>query len=118
MTNDLETIKKILEDIDIKITHIEDIVADNRDIIIKLVKQGNQVVSFLKEFDEDVENMQDLTDLSPFGNSQIKYSVSTKTTEMQDLIDTIIEKNEQLKEFEKELKKNKDKLTPGTVGES
>ena len=118
MANDLTTIKKILEDIDIKITHIEDMIADNRDIIIRLVKQGNQVVTFLKEFDEDVESMQDLTNSSPFGGPVIKYSTSTKTSEIQDLIDTIIEKNEKLKEFEKELQKNKDKLTPGQIGES
>ena len=35
-----QTIKEMLRIIDAKIEHIEDISADNRDIIIKLVKQS------------------------------------------------------------------------------
>ncbi len=121
MSNKSITIKEMLENIDAKISHIEDIVADNRNIIIKLVKQGNQIVSFLKDIEEDSYGVQmdDFSDLDTlFGGTKSKYTLSTREVEMQDLIDTIIEKNEQSKEFEKELKKNKDKLTPGQVGES
>ena len=50
-----EYMKEMLEMIDAKINHIEDITADNRAIIIKLVKQNNQIVEFLKQIDiEDV----------------------------------------------------------------
>ena len=120
MTDKTTTLRELLEDINAKISHIEDIVADNRDIIIKLVKQGNQVVSFLKEVEEDViTDVEDVGDLIPsFGSSTLKYNVSAKQSDIQKLVDDIIEKNEKLKEFEKELKKNKDKLTPGQVGES
>ena len=38
----------MLENIDIKINHIEDMVADSRAVIIKLVKQNNKIVQFLK----------------------------------------------------------------------
>tara|TARA_R110001606_G_scaffold353774_1_gene504438 strand:+ start:164 stop:310 length:147 start_codon:yes stop_codon:yes gene_type:complete len=48
MLNRYKVIKEMLENIDIKINHIEDMVADNRAITIKLVKQGNQIVSFLR----------------------------------------------------------------------
>ena len=115
------TTKELLENIDIKISHIEDIVADNREVIIKLVKQSNQVVVFLKDIEEDVNdsNINDWSNLeSSFTNSKSKYTPSVKASEMQDVIDSLIEKNEKLKEFEKELKKNKDKLTPGQIGES
>ena len=44
-----ETIKDMLKMIDAKIEHIEDISADNRAIIVKLVKQSNQIVQFLKQ---------------------------------------------------------------------
>ena len=46
-----QTIKEMLKMIDAKIEHIEDITADDRALIIKLVKQGNTIVKFLKQFD-------------------------------------------------------------------
>ena len=45
-----QTIKEMLKMIDAKIEHIEDITADNRAVIIKLVKQSNQIVQFLSRF--------------------------------------------------------------------
>ena len=39
------SIEKMLDRIDAKIEHIEDITADNREIIVKLVKQNNQIVN-------------------------------------------------------------------------
>ena len=58
-----QTIKEMLEMIDAKIEHIEDITADNRAIIIKLVKQSNQIVQFLKQIEiEDVtDGFSDIT---------------------------------------------------------
>ena len=38
--------------------------------------------------------------------------------DLKDLIDDILERQDSLREFEKELKKHKDKITPGQVGES
>ena len=52
-TNDKKdkiSIVEIIQDIDARLTHIEDIYTDNRELIIKLVKQGNTVVEFLKDF--------------------------------------------------------------------
>ena len=37
---------------------------------------------------------------------------------MKEMVDEFIDKHEELKEFEKELKKHKEKLTPGQMGES
>ena len=41
------TLHEILLNMDARLKHIEDITADNREIIIKLVKQGNSIVKFL-----------------------------------------------------------------------
>ena len=52
-TNDKKdkvSIIEIIQDIDARLTHLEDISADNRDLIVKLVKQGNTIVEFLKDF--------------------------------------------------------------------
>ena len=46
-----QTIKEMLKMIDAKIEHIEDITADNRAVIIKLVKQSNQIVKFLSSIE-------------------------------------------------------------------
>ena len=50
-----ETIKEMLEMIDAKIEHIEDISADNRAIIVKLVKQSNTIVKFLRNLEVQVD---------------------------------------------------------------
>ena len=41
-----------------------------------------------------------------------------RTTAIKELIDDILERHQDLKEFEDELKKHKDDITPGQVGES
>ena len=52
-TNDVKTERsfiEIIQDIDYRLTHLEDMEMDNRKLIAKLVKQGNTIVEFLKEF--------------------------------------------------------------------
>jgi hypothetical protein len=91
---------------------------DNRDLIVKLVKQGNVVVEFLKDFQIEPVDMEDLEmgmRLPPLLDNEERIS---RTEGMKDLIDDILERQDSLKEFEKELKKHKDKITPGQVGES
>ena len=49
------TLHELLSNINARLKHLEDIEADNRDFIIKLVKQGNQIVKFLSNIEiEDV----------------------------------------------------------------
>ena len=123
MLNRSKVIKEMLENIDIKINHIEDMVADNRAITIKLVKQGNQIVSFLRQLEADVDDEYEISLPPTFGeftkdklNNVIDESTSTK--DVQELIDLYMEKNKGLKELEEELEENKDKITPGLHGES
>ena len=117
MLNRFTAIKEMLEDIDIKINHIEDMVADHRTVIVKLVKQNNTIVKFLRELDSDIHDSYE----EEFGESLPTPSHSIekhKLKDVQELIDTYMEKNKGLKELEEELEKNKDKITPGLHGES
>ena len=120
-TNDKKdkiSIVEIIQDIDARLTHLEDMQLDNRDLIVKLVKQGNTVVEFLKDFQIEELNPEDLEigiGLPPLPLYEDRIG---KTTAIKELIDDILERQSDLKEFEDELKKHKDKITPGQVGET
>ena len=51
------TLHEILLDIKYRLDHLEDIEADNRALIVKLIKQSNSVVKFLAQI--DVEPVED-----------------------------------------------------------
>ena len=120
-TNDKKdkiSIVEIIQDIDARLTHLEDIQMDNRELTVKLVKQGNTVVEFLKDFQIEELNSEDLEigmSLPPLDGNEERIS---RTKGMKDLIDDILERQSDLKEFEDELKKHRDKITPGQVGET
>ena len=112
------SIVEIIQDIDVRLTHIEDMYMDNRELIVKLVKQGNTVVEFLKDFQIEPVDLEDLEigmSLPPLLDNEERIS---RTEGMKELIDDILERQEDLKEFEDELKKHKGKITPGQVGEA
>ena len=46
-----QSVTEILLDIKYRLNHLEDIQADNREFIIKLVKQTNQIVKFLSKIE-------------------------------------------------------------------
>ena len=109
------TLHELLLMIDAKLNHLEDISADNRAVIIKLVKQSNQIVEFLKQLELEVQDMDyGIEEPPPFGANL----PNDKLLELKELFEDFRSKKDELKEFEKELKKHKDKLTPGQVGES
>ena len=122
-TNDKKdkvSIIEVIQDIDARLTHLEDMQMDNRELIVKLVKQGNTIVQFLKDFEIEPIDPDDLKlemgmSLPPLGSSEERIK---KTEGLKELIDDILERHQDLKEFEEELKKHKDKITPGQVGES
>ena len=112
---DREELYENLQDIDARLLHLEDATLDIRELMIKLIKQGNQIVTYLKAF--EVEDITDeYTSKSPlsvgFNQKDDKFRA------MKDLVDEYLSKQKDLAEFEKELKKNKDQLTPGIQGES
>ena len=106
-----ETIKEMLKMIDAKIEHIEDISADNRAIIVKLVKQNNQIVQFLKSLELEIVEEEGRINEFALGSDEKLYKVMK-------LIEQFKESNEEFKKFVEEIEKNKDKLTPGQIGES
>ena len=121
MLNRSKVIKEMLENIDIKINHIEDMVADHRTVIVKLVKQNNTIVQFLKELDGDIHDSyeEEYGESLPTSDTLKKVQLEAgKLKGVQDLIDEYMEKNKGLKELEEELEENKDKITPGLHGES
>ena len=120
-TNDKKdkiSIIEIIQDIDARLTHLEDIQMDNRELTVKLVKQGNTVVEFLKDFQIEHVDMEELEigiGLPPLPSYEDRRG---RTTAIKELIDDILDRHADLKEFEDELKKHKDKITPGQVGET
>ena len=120
-TNDKKdkiSIVQIIQDIDARLTHLEDIQMDNRELTVKLVKQGNTVVEFLKDFQIEELNPEDLEigiELPPLPSNEERIG---RTTAIKELIDDILERHSVLREFEDELKKHKDKIVPGQVGEA
>ena len=109
------TLHELLVMMDARLKHIEDISADNRAIIVKLVKQSNQIVEFLKQLELEVQDIEyGIEEPEPFGANLPK----DKLLELKELFEDFNSRKKELKEFEKELEKHKDKLTPGQVGES
>ena len=109
-------LEKVLQDMSHSLNHIEDIMADDRALLVKLVKQNNTIVDYLKQLEidivDDYENSM-VSELSEEEQKKIK-----KAKELKEVLDDFMAKKKDLKEFEEELKKNKDMLTPGQVGES
>ena len=110
------TLHELLLMMDAKLNHLEDISADNRAIIVKLVKQSNQIVEFLRNLEADIDEQHGI-EQPPSFSSTIEIS-SDKIDEMKELFEEFKIRKEDLKELEKELKKHKGDLTPGQVGES
>ena len=112
------TSKEIYQNIDARLTHLEDAVLDYREILLKLVKQGNTIVQFLKQFDiEDItdEYMMDIEKAESFVKKEME---SGKYKHISELIDEYKQKYKEIQKFEDELKKHKEDLTPGQMGES
>jgi len=111
------TLHEILLDIKYRLDHLEDIEADNRALIVKMIKQGNSIVKFLAQIDvEPIDHPFDDMQLPPIKEEK---SIDPKRIKhIKELIDEYMDKHQGLKELEEELKKNKDMVTPGQIGES
>ena len=110
-------LEKVLEDMSHSLNHIEDIMADDRELLVKLVKQNNSIVEFLKQVQiDDVTAEYEGIIQEPLTEEEERRM--QKAEELKEVLEDFMAKKNELKEFEKELKKNKDMLTPGQVGES
>jgi hypothetical protein len=109
-------LEKVLQDMSHSLNHIEDIMADDRALLVKLVKQNNTIVDYLKQLEVDIVEDYENSFIDNFSEEeQIKMK---KAQELKEVLNEFIDKRKDLKEFEKELKKNKDMLTPGQVGDA
>ncbi len=104
-----ETMREMLKMIDAKIEHIEDISADNRAIIVKLVKQNNEIVKFLKSLELDIVTEENSYESEPQDDKLLK---------LMQLVEEFKENNEDFKKFLDEIEENKDEIVPGQFGES
>ena len=107
-----DRLKKVLEDMSYSLNHIEDIMADDRELLVKLVKQNNTIVQYLKQLDVEM--------VDEYGEPITKEEEQRikKSEELKEVLDEFMTKRKDLKEFEEELKKNTDMLTPGQVGDA
>jgi len=109
-------LEKVLQDMSFSLNHIEDIMADDRALLAKLVTQNNTIVEYLKQLEVDIVEEYENTLLPELTEEeQIKMK---KAQELKEVLNEFMDKRKDLKEFEEELKKNKDMLTPGQVGET
>ena len=109
-------LEKVLQDMSFSLNHIEDIMADDRELLVKLVKQNNTIVEYLKQLEVDIVEEYENTLLPELTEEeQIKMK---KAQELKEVLNEFMDKRKDLKEFEDELKKNKDMLTPGQVGDA
>ena len=119
MAKEEDKLKKVLQDMSYSLNHLEDIEADNRTFIIKLVKQTNEIVKFLRNLEIDIDEKYGIDAPPSFGDIIDRDELSEKRIlEVKELLEEFKSKSGDLKEFEDELKKHKDQLTPGMVGEA
>ena len=113
-------LEKVLQDMSYSLNHIEDIMADDRELLVKLVKQNNTIVEWLKQVDIEteatIETEYDNVFQEPLSEEELKEQKKFESLKV--LLNEFMDKRKDLVEFEKELKKHKDQLTPGQVGES
>ena len=112
-----QTLHEILLDIKYRLNHLEDIEADNRAILVKLIKQGNSVVKFLAQIDIEPIGSVGFEDIK-LPSLEEKSINPKRIKHIKELIDEYMDKHKGLKELEDELKKNKVMITPGQIGES
>ena len=116
MENDDIKLKKILMDMSFSLNHIEDTMADDRAILVKLVKQNNTIVDYLKQLEVDIVEDYEASVMSEYSEEEQKKMKKAK--ELKEVLNEFMDKKKDLKEFEDELKKHKDMLTPGQVGDA
>jgi CRISPR/Cas system CSM-associated protein Csm2 small subunit len=112
-----DRLKKVLEDMSYSLNHIEDIMADDRALLVKLVKQNNSIVDFLKQIQIDDVTTEYEDMLQPPLSEEEEQKIQ-RFENLKEVLEEFMDKRQDLIEFEKELKKHKDQLTPGQVGES
>ena len=118
MAKEEDKLKKVLQDMSYSLNHIEDTMADDRALLAKLVKQNNSIVEWLKQVEIDTDVTGEYEDVFKAPLSEEEEKKMKRFENLKEVLDKFMDKRKDLVEFEEELKKHKDKLTPGQVGEA
>jgi hypothetical protein len=110
-----DNLQDTIDMLDAKISHVEDATMDNRELMIKLVKQGNEIVKFLRQL--EINTVED-DDVPYLATSEEDYTRMNRVAHIKEVLDEYIDKHQDLKELQKQLEKYKDQLTPGQFGEA
>ena len=110
-------LEKVLQDMSHSLNHIEDIMADDRALLIKFIKQNNSIVEWLKQIEID-EVTSEYEDILQPPLSEEEEEKMQRFENLKEVLNEFMDKRQDLIEFEEELKKHKDQLTPGQIGES
>ena len=94
------TIEDRIEMLDAKINHIEDATVDNRDLMIKLVKQSNEIVRFLSKIEIEAAPDSEFETMSLPEASNLDVERSNRLQSLKELLDDFMERHQDLKEFE------------------
>ena len=111
-------LEKVLKDMSYSLNHIEDTMADDRALLAKLVKQNNSIVEWLKQVEIESDVTEEYEDVFKAPLSEEEEKKMKRFENLKEVLDKFMDKKKDLVEFEEELKKHKDKLTPGQVGEA
>ena len=89
----------------------------------ELSENSDALIDIFKPLDgKDIEEIEDVTDefenISAPSLSKSEEIRSNRMQHIKELVDDFMDKAKGLRDFEKELEKHKDELTPGTIGES
>ena len=95
-----------------KLNKMQATAKDNQTLLVELVKQNNNLFKFISNL--EIEEVLEPTQEPYFSSGYDEESGQS----LLELVKSLMDKKEELKEFEKELEKHKDKLTPGQIGES
>ena len=85
-----ETLHEILLDIKYRLDHLEDIEADNRAILVKLIKQNNSIVKFLASIDIEPVDGFDGMELPPI--KEDKSMSIERAKHIKELVDEFMDK--------------------------
>ena len=95
-------LKKILMDMSFSLNHIEDTMADDRALLVKLVKQNNSIVDYLKQLEVDIVEEYETGLVSELSEEEQKKMKKAK--ELKEVLNEFMDKKKDLKEFEDELR--------------
>ena len=112
-------VDKIIDDIYKKIDYLFQEVEEDKRYIAKLVEQGNQITSVLKDMQEADEDLADFLESELLLTDNIIIDKKAdREIYIKEMVDNLLDKQKNLKELEKILEKYKDQIIIGRVGES